>query len=144
VHLQRGCGGEAEGVALQAEPRGGRIGAATAGEDAAGGGGGEVGARAEAKVATGGDEGGGETLVEGVPAEGEGRGRQLLAAELDAGAEPGDLAVELGVVEKGVEAQAGADGGAEAGDEFAADMVARVTAGFVEDDGDALAAEGEA
>lgn len=58
--------------------------------------------------------------------------------------EPGDVVVEGGVGEKRIELEAGTGARRETGDEFAADAMARVVAGFEDRDVGAGATEGEA
>ena len=130
-------------VDFQTDPSG--VAAASAGgEDAAGRRREIGGAGRGAEIAAGSDEGLGEAGVEGVTAESEGGGRELLDAREFFVVEPRDLAMAQRVAEKGLEAEPGDRGGVEAGDEFAADAVARIAAGFEQCDGNSLATECEA
>ena len=76
--------------------------------------------------------------AEGVGGLGEGLVTEGFLAQ-----KPSDLAVETGVGEEGREVEAVDGGRGKAGDEFAADAVARVGAGFHEGNGNVFAAQGE-
>lgn len=130
-------------VDFESDPRGGSATAA-GGEDASGSIGEGRGASVRLKSTAGGDEGVGETMIERVTAEAEGGRREFLDTRKAGTREPGDVVVERGVGEERIELEAVAGVRGESGDEFAADAVARVMAGFENRDVDAGATEGEA
>ncbi len=131
------------GVDFKADPLS-RGATAAGGENAAWG----VGERGEtcasAKLAAGGDKRVGESVIEGVAAQPEGGRREFLDTRKRGASEPGDIVVERGIGEKRIELEAVARLRRETGDEFAADAVARVVAGFENGDVDSGATEREA
>ena len=84
-------------MAFEAEPGRAVGGTATLGENTAWRGAFEVNAGTGAQVASSGDEGGGEALVEHVAADGEGGRGQGLAALQGVALKPGDLVMAEGV-----------------------------------------------
>ena len=99
--------------------------------------------RAHLQLAAGGDEHVREARIEFVSADPQGGGGQPLHARRAFLDRPGYFRVAQGVRERGGDSQAGNRARGQAGDEFAADAVPRIVAGFVDGHRNAGAAERE-
>ena len=127
---------------LESDPRGLGIGPATGGDHAALGGlEGLAGIGVE--LSSCGDQRLGETLVEGMAAQAERGFGQVVTVDQRSVAKPCHGGGREGVFEMGAKSQSIDGGSIEGGDEFTANPMTRIAAGFVHDDRNAGSAQAE-